>query len=161
MSKLKYGRLTKEQFDEMHQEFINFLATQSITASEWEQIKKENPQVVEQELDVFSDLIWQGVLQKVNYLENISQRQMFLFKCEDKFMRVIVIQIENELVDITTPEGYKWLQNNLMQDSVKFLNGTKPYTDDHLMDKFKLIQQGAVITKGVLFQYFDNLLKQQ
>lgn len=155
---MKYARLTKEQFEAMHQEFINFLATQSITGSEWEQIKKVQPQVAEQELDVFSDLIWQGVLLKVHYLENISKQQMFLFKCEDKLMRVIVIQIENELVDITTKTGYQWLQSNLMQDSVKFLNGTKPYTNDPLQDKFQLIQQGAVITKGELFQYFDRLL---
>jgi hypothetical protein len=156
---LKFARLTKEQFEEMHQEFINFLSAQSIASSEWEQIKKEQPQVAEQELDVFSDLIWQGVLQKVQYLENISRQQMFLFKCESKLMRVIVIQIENELVDITTKIGYQWLQKNLMQDSVKFLNGTKPYTSDPLQDKFQLIQQGAVITKGELFEYFEKLLK--
>ena len=36
---MKYARLTKEQFEELHQEFINFLATQSITADEWEDIK--------------------------------------------------------------------------------------------------------------------------
>lgn len=156
---MKYARLTKEQFEEMHQEFINFLATQSITAKEWERIKKEQPQVAEQELDVFSDLIWQGVLQKVFYLENISRQELFLFKCEDKLMRVIVIQVESDLVDLTTKTGYQWLQNNLMQDSVKFLNGTKPYTEDPLQDKFKLIQQGAVITKGELFQYFEKLLK--
>jgi hypothetical protein len=156
---LKYARLTKEQFEEMQQEFINFLATQSITAKEWERIKKEQPQVAEQELDVFSDLIWQGVLQKVFYLENISRQELFLFKCEDKLMRVIVIQVENDLVDLTTKTGYQWLQNNLMHDGVKFLNGTKPYTEDPLQDKFQLIQQGAVITKGELFQYFEKLLK--
>jgi hypothetical protein len=39
---MKYSRLTKEQFEEMKQEFINFLATQSITADEWEDIKKNS-----------------------------------------------------------------------------------------------------------------------
>ncbi len=38
----KYSRLTKEQFEELHQEFINFLATQSITGEEWKQIKKKS-----------------------------------------------------------------------------------------------------------------------
>ena len=68
---MKYQRLTKEQFEELHQEFINFLATQSITAKECDDIKKNKPEVAEQELDVFSDLIWEGVLSKVKYLENI------------------------------------------------------------------------------------------
>ena len=33
----KYSRLTKEQFEELHEEFINFLATQSITGKEWDE----------------------------------------------------------------------------------------------------------------------------
>ncbi|MGF1556010.1 DUF6495 family protein [Paucihalobacter sp.] len=156
---MKYSRLTKEQFDEMHQEFINFLATQSITAKEWEAIKSENPEAAEQELDVFSDLIWQGVLQKIKYLENISPQQMFLFHIEDNQIRVIVIKIEKPQVDITTKEGYHWLKSNLFDESVKLFNGKKPYSDDKLMDRFNLIQQGAIITKGELFQFFDQLLK--
>lgn len=156
---MKYSRLTKEQFEEMHQEFINFLATQSITAKEWDTIKLENPEAAEQELDVFSDLIWQGVLQKIKYLENISPQQMFLFHIEDNQIRVIVIKIEKPQIDITTKEGYNWLKSNLFDESVKLFNGKKPYSDDKLMDRFKLIQQGAIITKGELFQFFDQLLK--
>lgn len=68
---MKYQRLSKEQFEELHQEFINFLATQSITSDEWEEIKTNKPEVAEQELDVFSDLIWEGVLNKVEYIEHI------------------------------------------------------------------------------------------
>ncbi len=48
---MKYKRLTKEQLEELHEEFINFLATQSITAEEWATLKKEKPEVAEEELD--------------------------------------------------------------------------------------------------------------
>ena len=44
---MKYARLTKEQFEELHKEFINFLATQSITASEGEDIKTNKPEAAE------------------------------------------------------------------------------------------------------------------
>ena len=54
---MKYERLTKEQFEALHQEFSNFLATQSIDKAEWDSIKTNKPEVAEQELDVFSDLI--------------------------------------------------------------------------------------------------------
>jgi len=36
---MKYKRLTKEQFEELHQEFATFLATQSIDKKEWDEIK--------------------------------------------------------------------------------------------------------------------------
>ena len=156
---MKYTRLTKEQFEELHQEFINFLATQSITGDEWEDIKKNKPEVAEQELDVFSDLVWLGVLQKVKYLEHISPQQIHLFQCNEKSMRLIALKIENPAIDFTTKEGFQWLRDNLLSDSLEFFNAKKDYSEDKYLDIFKMIQSGANITKGELFEYFANLIK--
>lgn len=155
---MKYTRLTKEQFEELHQEFINFLATQSITASEWADIKAHQPEVAEEELDVFSDLVWEGVLSKVVYLEHISPQHLHLFHLKDTDMQLIAIKIKKDTVDLTTKDGFDWLRNNLLNDSVEFLTANKAYSDDKLLDKFKLIQQGAVITKGDLYCYFEKLV---
>lgn len=157
---MKYSRLTKEQFEELHQEFINFLATQSITADEWAKLKVEKPEVAEEELDVFSDLIWEGVLKKVKYLEHISPKQLMLFHITEAFMELIEIKIDKEEVDITTEYGYKWLQQNLHDDAVSLYTSTKAIKEDRNKDIFILIQQGAVITKGELYTYFSDLLKE-
>ena len=155
--KMKYSRLTKEQFEELHQEFINFLATQTITAQEWKSIKTNTPEVAEQELDVFSDLVWEGVLKNVTYLEHISAQQMHLFSLNENDMHVIAIKLKRD-IDLTTNEGFNWLRENLLDDDVEFLQAKKEYSKDKNLDKFKLIQQGAVITKGDLFIYFDKLV---
>ncbi|WP_438961417.1 DUF6495 family protein [Nonlabens sp.] len=156
---MKYRRLTKEQLEELHPEFINFLATQTITAAEWEDIKASKPEVAEQELDVFSDLVWEGVLTQAAYLEHISPQTMNLFHLEEEQMNLISVMIGDELIDITTKEGYAWLQKNLMDDTVKLFTATKKYSDDPNGDKFKLIEQGAVITKGNLYNYFEDLME--
>jgi len=156
---MKYERLTKEQFEELHQEFINFLATQSITAEEWKDIKKNKPEVAEEELDIFSDLVWEGVLKKVEYLEHISEQHMFLFHFEENDIQLIKIQVKNPSIDITTKEGYAWLQEHFLEDSVDIHQATKPLSDDRNKDIFALIKQGANITKGDLFNYFDNLIQ--
>ena len=155
---MKYARLSKEQFEELHQEFINFLATQSITADEWASIKKDKPEAAEQELDVFSDLVWEGVLTKAVYLENISPQHMYLFHLDEKNMHAIEVNVKNDEVDITTKEGYNWLRENLMDESVEFLQADKAYTEDKNLDKFQMIEQGASITKGDLYRYFYNLI---
>jgi hypothetical protein len=155
---MKYSRLTKEQFEELHKEFINFLATQSITADEWTNLKANKPELAEIELDVFSDLIWQGVLNNIEYLEHISPQQMHLFYMLDETMNLIAIKLKNKNSDLTTKEGFQWLRDNLMSEDVEFYNANKSYTDDKLMDKFKLIQQGSNITKGGLYQYFEKLI---
>jgi len=156
---MKYARLTKEQLEELHQEFINFLATQSITAEEWAQIKKNKPEVAEEELDIFSDLVWEGVLQKAEYLEHFSKNQIFLFKIDEVKMTLVGVKLDNEAIDIRTKEGYAWLQDNLLSNDVQFYTSTKVISEDRNKDIFALIQQGANITQGQLFNYFEKLIE--
>lgn len=155
---MKYTRLTKQQLEELHPEFINFLATQSITADEWKDIKENKPEVAEEEIDVFSDLIWEGVLAKVNYLENVSAQQMHLFHLTEKEMKLLSVKVMNPKIDLTTSEGFAWFKKNWQSDFVEYLTASKAYSEDKNLDKFELIQQGAVITKGDLYQWFDNII---
>jgi cag pathogenicity island protein 24 len=155
---MKYTRLTKEQFEELHKEFINFLATQSITTGEWSNIKANKPELAEQELDTFSDLVWEGVLNKAKYLENISPQHIYLFHLTETNMELIGLKLKNEDIDLTTTEGFSWLRKNLLSDDVELFQAKKDYSEDQQLDKFTLIQQGAVITKGELFTYFDELV---
>ncbi|AZQ44458.1 DUF6495 family protein [Nonlabens ponticola] len=156
---MKYRRLTQEQLEELHQEFITFLATQSITGDEWEKIKKEKPQVAEDELDIFSDLVWERVLTSAQYLEHISPQTMNLFELQEKQMSLISIIVGDDKIDITTSTGYQWLQKNLMDEEVKIFTANKSYGEDANADKFKLIETGASITKGDLYRYFDDLME--
>jgi len=155
---MKYERLTKEQLEELHQEFINFLATQSIAQKEWKQIKEKQPQVAEKELDIFSDLIWEGVLTKSEYLQNSSSQQLFLFKLAEKEMTLIVVKNTNSSKDITTTSGLEWLQNNIKSDSVNLYTATKSYSEERNLDVFELIRQGAEITEGVLFEQLSQIM---
>ncbi len=155
---MKYIRLTEEQLTELEQEFINFLSTQSITAEEWDNLKKEKPSLAEEEVDVFSDLIWEGVLAKVEYLENISAQHMHLFKCDEKEMNLISVKVLNPEIDLNTNEGFGWFKKNWQSDFVEYLTAAKAYTKDKNIDKFELIRKGAVITKGALYQWFDQII---
>lgn len=155
---MKYRRLTKEQLEELHPEFINFLATQSITASEWVQLKQDKPALAEEEVDVFSDLIWEGVLNRVEYLENLSAGQMHLFHLTTKEMKLISVKVMNPEADLTTPEGFDWFRKNWQSDFVEYLVASKAYSEDRNRDKFDLIEQGAVITKGDLYRWFEEVI---
>lgn len=156
---MKYRRLTKEQFEELHPEFINFLAAQKITAQEWADIKAYKPEVAEQELDVFSDLIWEGVLGKVTYLENISPTQMHLFHLGEKLMKLIAIRVHQPGIDLTSKQGFAWFRRNLTTDAVEIMKASKDYSNDKNLDKFRLIEKGAVITKGELYRYFEQMIQ--
>lgn len=156
---MKYIRLTKEQLEELHQEFINFLATQGITGEEWTKIKTEKPELAEQELDMFSDLVWDDVLTRAEYLENYLPQQLFLFKLEKEIMHLVVVTVSDRTIDIMKPEGFVWLQNNLESDKVEFFTASNAYSEDRNGDIFNLMCKGAEITKGELYGFFEKLVK--
>lgn len=155
---MKYERLTREQLEELHEEFAKFLATQQITKEEWSKIKATQPKVAEEELDLFSDLVWEGVLNKVEFIEHFSPQHIFLFHFEQTLIHLIGIKLTNPAVDLQTSEGYAWLKNNLMNDDVELYTSEKPITEDRNKDIFALIKQGARITKGELYLYFERLV---
>ena len=155
---MKYERLTKEQFEELHQEFINFLAAQTITKEEWDRIKTENPKVAEQELDVFSDLIWEGVLNNSQFLEHFSKEYIFLFKCElNKVFSIVIHSLVKE-TDFTTQQGLVWLSDHIFTDEVEIQLGTKTITDERNTFLFDIIKQGAIISDGYIYNQIDNIL---
>lgn len=153
---MKYRQLTKEQFESLHQEFAQFLATQKIDASEWEKVKLENPTLVEEELNLFSDLVWEDVLSKVNYIEHFSSNAVNLFKCDTNEMHRIVIKV-NKDIDLLSEEGYKWLLQNPSDDAIEYLTGNKPYASERNVELFELIEKGGNISNGELFEYFNRL----
>ncbi|MGL2986270.1 DUF6495 family protein [Flavobacterium sp. RSSA_27] len=156
---MKYTRLTKEQFEELHQEFTTFLATQSIDKAEWDTIKKEKPEVAEQELDVFSDLIWEGVLTKAQFLEHFSKNHIFLFQCFATEVKSIVLKSLVPEVDFLTKEGLQWLSDNMFTDTIEMKVGKKVFTEERNYSLFQLIQQGAFLSDGQLFNQINTIIE--
>lgn len=156
---MKYARLTKEQFEELHPEFVNFLATQSIDKSEWDKIKQEQPHVAEQELDVFSDLIWEGVLSRAEYLEHFSKNHVFLFQCSDAFVHSIVLKSLDAQIDFMTREGLQWLSDNMFTDNIEMKIGKKDFTEERNLSIFGLIQQGAFLSDGQLYSQIQKIIE--
>ena len=156
---MKYSRLTKEQFDELHTEFINFLATQAIDKAEWDKIKIEQPEIAEQELDVFSDLIWEGVLSRAEFLEHFSKNHIFLFQCFDTNVKSIVLKSLVPETDFLTKEGLQWLSDNMFTDTIEMKIGKKDFSEDRNSAIFELIQQGAFLSGGELFKQINSIIE--
>jgi len=156
---MKYKRLTKEQFEALHQEFINFLASQSIDKAEWDKIKTDKPEVAEQELDVFSDLIWEGVLTNAHYLEHFSKNHIFLFHCQEKFIQSIVLKALEPQVDFMQKEGLQWLSDNMFTDTVEIHIGKKDYQQERNMAIFDLITEGAILSDGQLYLQINGIIQ--
>jgi len=148
---MKYKRLSKEQFEALHEEFARFLATQQIDAAEWTAMKKDKPEVAEEELNIFSDLVWEDGLRKVNYLEHFSKTNINLFKCDAEEISRIVVQIDKPNFDFFNEDDYRWFIDNTKDKSITFFKGSKPYTQERNLEIFDLIKKGSVISDGKLY----------
>ena len=153
---MKYRTLTKEQLESLHEEFARFLASQKIDVTEWTQIKKEKPEVAADELAIFSDIVWEDVLTKTTYLEHFSETTVNLFKCNDTEIYRIAIKVTWD-INLFTQEGFEWLMKNPMDNSVEVYSGKKLYTHERNLEIFDLIEKGSTISKGEVYEYFNQL----
>ncbi|GAB1309235.1 DUF6495 family protein [Urechidicola sp. KH5] len=149
---MKYRLLTKEQFEELHEEFATFLASQQIDANEWHEIKKNKPEVAQQELEVFSDFVWDRVLGKAEYLEHTSEKAMNLFYCAPEQILRVVVQVEKEGFSFFDKTSYKWFLDNSQDSTISYFKGQKPYLKERNQEIFELIEQGSVISNGALYR---------
>lgn len=154
---MKYTRLTKEQLEELHPEFINFLASQSIDKAAWDELKIEKPETAEHQIDVFSDLIWDSVITKAQWLEHYSKNHIFLFKLNQEDMESIIIHAHAAHVDFLTEGGLQWLNENIFNEEVQVSRGKKPFTEDRNVAIFSLIEQGAILSEGVLYKQLEDM----
>jgi hypothetical protein len=154
---MKYRLLTKEQFENLHQEFAFFLASQSIDVDEWDEIKEQNPEVALEEMNVFSDIVWEDVLTKTTYVEHFSETYANFFKCEADKIHRIAIKITWD-INLLTQEGFEWLMHNPLDNSVEIFKGSKSFTYERNSEVFDLIEKGSVISNGEIFEYFNQLV---
>ena len=156
---MKYRLLTKEQFLALHEDFAKFLASQQIDVKEWEHLKKNKPEVAEEEMAVFSEIVWEDVLTKTEFLEHISAHHINLFKCNSKEIIRIYIQWNNDKRSFLNENDFQWFLENPLHDDFEYFKAKKSYTKNRNEELFDLIEKGSIITKGMLFQKVMQLIR--
>ena len=124
---MKYTRLTKEQFEELHQEFTNFLATQSIDKTEWDNIKIRKTRNCRTRIRCFFGFDLGRCFDKAEYLEHFSKNHIFLFHCFETLCQSIVLKSLVPEIDFLTKEGLQWLSDNMFTDTIEIKVGKKEF----------------------------------
>lgn len=155
---MKYSRLSREQFESLHQEFSLFLAAQSIDKTQWNQIKSDNLSLTDELMDLFSDMVWDQSLDKITYLENRSDYHLFLFKCENARIDLILIRVEKDCPSLMDKDYKQWLAKNLPDPRVDIFESSRTFQETLKEEKFKLMNQGAKVSDGETFEDLKSFL---
>lgn len=155
---MKYKRLTNEELVALEKEFINFLASAQITGIDWEKMKSADFGKAEELIDVFSDLVYEKVMGKINYLEFRDKKTLNIFHfTEDKIMLVGLRVKENDKLDLMAENVFEqWTQSN--SSSVNIVKTEKKYLKERGEEVFDLLQTGCFITDDKLFKAISNML---
>lgn len=144
---MKYRKLLLEELAAVKDEFVKFLALNSIVADEWEKLKSENSPKVEELMELFSDLFWDKSLSNIKCVEFRSPEQLMVFHFGENQAEMLELRVPVDAgVDLSNPEHLR----NLAEGKVKFESaGPEMYTavksdlKDRNKELFELIEKGA------------------
>ncbi len=147
----KYKRLSSDELQALEKEFINFLASAQITGQDWEKMKQIEPAKAEELILVFSDVVYDKVLKKIQFLEYRESKTLNIFNClEDKIVLVGLRVKEHSSMDLTSSELFaQWNENTM--SSVNIIKTEKNYEKERGEEVFELLQNGCLITDGKIF----------
>ena len=152
MMTMKYRRLSPEELSALEKEFIKFLIINGIDASEWVKINELDNKKANEMIDTFSDLVFEGIISKVVYIEYFDQDGLKLFKCEDDTIY---------LTGISSPIIFAKIEDMINHLSIhpelySIYHTSKTYLPDKSTEIFRMIDTGGIVTDG---KYYETLSK--
>ena len=162
---MKYRRLNQEELIELEQEFVRFLAAHSMPASDWESLKRDQPEDAEKWIERFSDFVFEKTLSDVNYLELRTAHNIQIVKVDTVpfIMRGIRV-IDNpylNFLDESSPQTW----NKILKEhggKLQTFQATKTPKGTVNEAKFEFMENGYLILKDPnLFYSRENLQKNQ
>ncbi len=155
---MKYRRLNIEELKALEKEFVSFLAAAQITGVDWEKMKKEEANKAEELIDVFSDLVYERVMNKIQYLEYRDQKSMNIFHfTNDKIILVGLRVKENSSMDLTHNDIFSQWNESAIK-AVNVIKTEKEYGKDRGEEVFELLQTGCMITDEKLFNAISRII---
>ena len=157
---MKYRRLELAELEVLEKEFIQFLAANHITAEDWVKMKEEDLEQTNGLLDIFSDIVFDKSLDKLEYLEFISPMDIKTFFCDKEQIYLLGLKYQ-------AGKSINFLEMNLGNDlidlikdpstSLEIYSAEKSYQGDRKQELFKMIENGCLISKeGTLYKTLDK-----
>lgn len=160
---MKYRRLTLEELENLREDFIRFLAAHQITAPDWESLKTDSPEKAGSLIDLFSDEVFENVLQKIEYLEFKTPQDFKTFRCLPDKILLLGLMVEGQSeVDFTKDQQAQDMLQ-LLQSSgatLKMYSAEKTYHESREQELFRMLEQGCLISKeGEMFKLLDSVAR--
>lgn len=148
---VKYRVLNNEELQHFEKEFVNYLVVNGIEATEWEKIKKEDKEKSHRIIELFSDVVFESILRKVQFIDHRSSQSLKSFQCLSDKIILVSIDINDKNVNLLNLKDY----NNIINSSnlnIEIYTTEKKYNKNREEEIFEMINSGCEISDGSLFK---------
>jgi hypothetical protein len=147
-----YRLLSLEELTELEKEFVEYLVLNGITAEDWVRMKDEDQPGADRIIELFSDVVFEGILRKVNYLEYRAENFVHAFQCLPDKLVLVALETEDD-------ENVNFLDSTFIEeatvnppDKLFVRTSSKTYSKTRELELFDMIQAGCTISDGGLFK---------
>ena len=142
---MKYRRLTTEELIELEPDFVRYLASNTVTADDWERIKTDNPDKAEKLIDLFSDIVFDRTFEKSEYLEFKTPKDIESFHFQPDKVILNGLRVEGTTrLDVSkniSPEQMLG-QIKLSGAQLQLYSAEKSYRKGRGREMFEMLERG-------------------
>ena len=157
---MKYRRLNIEELSELETAFIRFLAVQGIPGDDWKKIKRDNPDRMNEMIELFSDTVFHETLTKINYLQFLQPREIKTFHCQPDKIKLLGLIVEGESnIDFTKMDSPQAMAQQIATSKaqLKMYSAEKAYTKERELELFGMMESGCLISEGEIYKLLKQL----
>jgi hypothetical protein len=153
---MKYRRLKDSELEKLEKRFVEFLVANTITGDDWVMLKTKDPERASTLIDIFSDMVFETTIKRIEFLKHREPKDIKLFKCEaDKIILIGLSADETVPIDFTVNIDMKVLMNHT--SGLSIYKQEKKYKPNREQELFRMLETGCQITDGHLFGIFEKL----
>lgn len=160
---MKYRRLTRQELIGLEEDFIRFLAANTVTAEDWEKLKEEKPGHAEKLIELFSDIVFDRAFEKAEYLEFRMPRDIKAFRFQEGKVVMNGLRVEGRTdLDFTRDLSPAQMLERLRESKARLqlYTAEKKYRKERSLEMFDMMENGALISRdGSLFSMLEQLKK--
>jgi len=143
----KYRPLTIAELQSLEHEFIEFLVINGITANDWVAIKKNDPERASQMTIIFSDVVFEEILRKNQYLIFVAASQVHCFQFLKESVQLIGLESKNADFDLS-----QLILDPITLENCQIYFTEKSYQHSRELEMFQLVSKGGEMSDGALFK---------
>jgi hypothetical protein len=158
---MKFRRLKAEELDSLEEDFIQFLASNTVTADDWKSMQNNDPEKADEMIDVFSDVVWEKILGNIKFMQHRFPQELRVYKFDENEASAIVLRFKSDGIDLTDNDDVQGIASgkiDLTKFSPEVLHGTRPYRSNRKQEIFVLMEQGAKPCKEAFWLSIAKML---